>query len=191
MTADDPVLYLVACGGYPAADLPAFVEYAQGAGWDVCVVATPSATGFLDAGRLAELTGHPVRSAYKRPGEPDVLPPADAIVVAPATFNTVNKIVAGVSDTLALGLLNEAVGAGLPIIIAPYPNSALAAHPAYAASIATLRSWGVRLVIGRPGDPRAGADQPGRENTAFPWDDLRTALATLRTVPPRGADADS
>nr|WP_255648607.1 flavoprotein [Frankia sp. ArI3] len=122
MTADGRVLYLVACGGYPAAELPAFVEHARSAGWDVCVIATPAAMAFLDAGRLAELTGHPVRSAYKRPGEPDVLPPADAFVVAPATFNTVNKIVAGISDTLALGLLNEALGAGLPIIMAPYPE---------------------------------------------------------------------
>ncbi|EIV96194.1 flavoprotein [Frankia sp. QA3] len=182
---DGRVLYVVACGGYPAADLPAFVEHARSAGWDVCVIATPAGTRFLDAARLAELTeltGHPVRSEYKRPGEPDVLPPADAFVVAPATFNTVNKIVVGISDTLALGLLNEGLGAGLPIIMAPYPNSALAGHPAFAASIETLRSWGVRLVLGRPGDPRAGADQPGRENTAFPWNDLRAALAAL---PPR------
>ncbi len=182
MTADGRVLYVVACGGYPAVELPGFVEHARSAGWDVCVIATPAAMAFLDAGRLAELTGHPVRSGYKRPGEPDVLPPADAFVVAPATFNTVNKIVAGISDTLELGLLNEALGAGLPIIMAPYPNSALAGHPAYAASVEALRSWGVRLVFGRPGDPRGGTDQPGRENTAFPWDELRAALAAL----PRG-----
>ncbi|MCL9758687.1 flavoprotein [Frankia sp. AiPa1] len=174
------VLYVVACGGYPAADLPAFVADVQADGWDVCVVATPAALGFLDAGGLTQLTGHPVRSQYKRPGEPDVLPPADALVVVPATFNTINKIVAGISDTLALGLLNEALGGGRPIVMAPYPNSALAGHPAYAASLEALRGWGVRLVFGDPGDPRAGADQPGRENTVFPWTRLRAALADLR-----------
>ncbi|SNQ46807.1 Flavoprotein [Frankia canadensis] len=179
MAGGSRVLYVVACGGYPAAELPDFVTHARGVGWDVCAVVTPAATGFVDVERLAELTGHPVRAEYKRPGEPDVLPPADAFVVAPATFNTVNKLVAGISDTLALGLLNEALGAGLPIVVAPYPNSALAGHPAYAASLAALREWGVRLVFGAPGDPRGGADQAGRENTIFPWPELRDIVRTL------------
>ncbi|MCM3886789.1 flavoprotein [Frankia sp. R82] len=179
MVADARVLYVVACGGYPAAELPAFVEATQVAGWDVCVVATPAALGFLDVERLAELTGHPVRSHYKRPGEPDVLPPADAFVVAPATFNTINKIAAGISDTLALGLLNEAIGGGRPMVMAPYPNSALAGHPAFAASLESLRGWGVRLVFGRPGDPRGGVDQPGRESTVFPWAELIAAVSEL------------
>ena len=78
----------------------------------MCVIAAPDGMKFLDALRLAELTGHPVRSQYKQPDEPDVLPPADAFVVAPATFNTINKWALGISDTLALGLLNEATGLG-------------------------------------------------------------------------------
>lgn len=43
-----------------------------------------------------------------------MLPAPDALVVAPCTFNTANKLVAGISDTLALGLLNEAIGAEIP-----------------------------------------------------------------------------
>lgn len=117
-----PVLYLIACGGRPAGDLPDLARHAIGRGWDVCVIATPSAMKFLDPGRLAGLTGHPVRADYKRPEEPDILPPPDAFAVAPATFNTINKLAAGISDTLALGLLNEAVGAGQPIIAVPFPN---------------------------------------------------------------------
>ena len=103
-----PVLYVVACGARPAADLPAFVTWTQDQGWDTCVVVTPFALRFADTAGLAELTGHPVRSDYKRPEDPDVLPPADAFAVAPCTFNTLNKWANGISDTLALGLLNEA-----------------------------------------------------------------------------------
>ena len=160
------VLYVIACGGQPALDLEPFVTGALAAGWDVCVIATPEGTKFLDAGRFAALTGHPVRSEYKRPEEPDVLPPADVFVVAPATFNTVNKLAAGLSDTLALGLLNEGLGAGKPILLAPAVNRALAGHPAYAASLDRLRSWGVRLVHS-PADAR------------FPWDRLTAELAGL------------
>ena len=100
------MLYVVACGGPPAAQLDAFTGFAQQHGWDVCVIATPDGTKFLDAERLAGLTGHPVRSQYKQPDDPDVLPPADAFVVAPATFSTINRLALGISDTLALGLLN-------------------------------------------------------------------------------------
>src|SRR5690349_20773194 len=110
-----PVLYVIACGGRPAGQLPEFVHFAQELGWNVCVIATPEGTKFVDAEGLTKLTGHPVRVHYKHPDEPDALPPADAFVIAPATFNTINKLAGGISDTLALGLVNEAVGLGLPI----------------------------------------------------------------------------
>src|ERR1700732_813328 len=95
-----PVLYVIACGAYPAGRLPTFVGFAQQQGWDVCVIATPDGTRFLDVGHLAGQTDHPVRSRSKHPDEPDVLPPADAFVIAPATFNTINKLAQGISDTL-------------------------------------------------------------------------------------------
>ncbi|MFI6079211.1 flavoprotein [Actinoplanes sp. NPDC051343] len=150
--AGQPVLYLVACGGRPAGDLPPFVTAMQAAGWDVCVIATPSAVKFMDLPALGQLTGHPVRYDWKQPDEPDVLPPADAFVIAPATFNTINKMATGASDTLALGLLNEAIGMRLPIIAVPTPNMKLARHPAFDTSVALLRSWGVDVMF----DPTVG-----------------------------------
>ncbi len=188
-----PVLYVVACGAYPAGQLPAFVRDAQAQGWDVCVIATPNGIKFLDAGNLSGLTGHPVRVRYKRPDEPDVLPSPDALVVAPATFNTVNKWAQGISDTLALGLLNEAVGLGLPMIVVPWPNAALAAHPVFARSVAALREWGVTLLL----DPNRLPPAPARRLTGpgdtpvaepvpaatFPWDELKALLPSLRAQP--------
>lgn len=170
-----PVLYAVACGGPPAAQLGAFVGFAQQQGWDVCVIATPDGTKFLDAGRLAELTGHPVRSQYKQPDDPDVLPPADAFVVAPATFSTINRLALGISDTLALGLLNEGLGAGLPIIAVPWPNAALARHPAFQRNVALLREWGVGVIFDPARIPGATGDP-----AVFPWGELRAVLPGLR-----------
>jgi phosphopantothenoylcysteine synthetase/decarboxylase len=175
------VLYVIACGGRPAGDLPQFVGYAQDQGWDVCVIATPSAMKFLDPGRLESLTGHPVRCDYKRPDEPDVLPSPDALVVAPATFNTVNKLSAGISDTLALGLLNEAVGTGLPIIAVPFPNQMLARHPAFVSSIATLRMWGVHMIFDPGRHPLPVPNQGESGSTLFPWAALRKELCELQT----------
>jgi len=170
-----PVLYIVACGAPPAGELPAFVRDAQAQGWDACVIATPDGSKFIDAGNLSGLTGHPVRVRYKRPDEPDVLPPPDALVVAPATFNTVNKWALGISDTLALGLLNEAVGLRLPIVAVPWPNAALAAHPVFARSITALREWGITMILDLGRLP-----QPGATGATFPWDELRAILPSLR-----------
>ncbi|MEV0971037.1 flavoprotein [Microtetraspora glauca] len=173
-----PVLYVIACGGRPAGDLPTLVEHAQADQWTVCVVTTPSGTKFIDAERLQEATGFPVRSDYKRPEEPDVLPPPDAIAVVPATFNTINKWAQGISDTLALGLLNEAIGLGLPIVAVPWPNQALARHPAFSTSIAVLRRCGVSIIFDPDRLPAPNSGAPGA--ATFPWQDLHKELHKIR-----------
>ena len=99
------VLYVIACAAPPAAEVSRLVSLAQQRGWDVCALTTPSARRFTDVPALERQTGHPVRSEYKNPGDPDVLPDPDAVIVAPATVNTVNKWAAGICDTLALGIL--------------------------------------------------------------------------------------
>ncbi|WP_026410797.1 flavoprotein [Actinomadura oligospora] len=175
---DGPVLYLIACGGRPAGGLTDLVPRLQADGWTVCVIATPSGTRFIPSDELRTLTGYPVRSDYKRPDEPDVLPPADAFAVVPATFNTINKWAQGISDTLALGLLNEALGLGRPIIAVPWPNQALARHPAFERSVADLRAWGVTVILDP--DQLPAPDSPGANEGTFPWNDLRTRLNHLR-----------
>jgi phosphopantothenoylcysteine synthetase/decarboxylase len=175
-----PVLYVVACGGRPATDLPPFVTQAQADGWHVCVIATPSAVKFMDLEVLAAITGHQVRYDYKQPDEPDVLPFPDAYVIAPATFNTINKLASGASDTLALGMLNEAIGLPLPIIAVPTPNEALARHPAFRASVQALRSWGVNLLFDPDRYPLPTPNMGPPAAALFPWDELTSAASKLR-----------
>ena len=163
-----PVLYIVSCAAGPVTGVAALAAGARRRDWDPCLILTPAAAGWLagDLDELAEVTGHPVRSAYKRPGEADVLPPPDAVLVAPATFNTINKWAAGISDTLALGLICEALGLGIPVAAVPWVHGPLAAHPALAASRATLRGAGVTLVD----LPAPAAGQP------MPWDQILAAV---------------
>ncbi len=77
-----------------------FIRLAQDAGWLVRVIATPMGERFIDAARLAELTGDRVRTGFRMPDEADELPAADAVVVAPVTFNTVNKWAAGIKPDI-------------------------------------------------------------------------------------------
>lgn len=104
------MLYVVACGAPAAADVHALVPLAQQAGWQVHVVTTLMGARFIDAEKLERLTGDVVRSTYRTPDQPKGLPPADAVIVAPATFNTINKWANGITDTFAVGLLCEVNG---------------------------------------------------------------------------------
>jgi phosphopantothenoylcysteine decarboxylase len=109
-TASSQVLYIVSCAAPPALDVHIFIELAQQDGWEVCLIATPRAFQWIDVPGLSEQTGHPVRYDYKLPGEPDVLPEPDAIVVAPATFNTLNKWAAGSPTPWRLGCCVRRLG---------------------------------------------------------------------------------
>ena len=134
------VVYVISCGTPNAQQLYTLVPLLQSANWEVCVILTPYATRFVDQAHLVSLTGHPVRSDYKRPEDPGALPHADALVVYPATFNTLNKWALGISDTLALGLLCEFTGMKLPILAIPVVRKGkLAEHPAFQRSLRMLR----------------------------------------------------
>ncbi|WP_086708922.1 flavoprotein [Streptomyces antimycoticus] len=173
-------LYLIACAAPPVRRLPVPIRAAQQAGWDVCVILTPSAyrwavedaEGEIEA--LEKLTGHPVRWQYKLPSQPDVLPAPDAILVAPLTNNTLAKWATAVSDTLALGLITEGIGLGLPIVALPHFNNAQAAHPAVARHVEFLREAGVTILLGEngftPHKPKHG------DLDAYPWQAAIKAL---------------
>jgi hypothetical protein len=105
-----PVLYAIVTGATVARDVGKLVDLAHRDGWDVCVIASPNGCRFIDVDAVAAKTGRPVRCQYKELDAPDVLPPADAMIAAPITSNSLAKWGAGISDTLPLGLLVEAVG---------------------------------------------------------------------------------
>lgn len=167
-----PFLYVVLCAAGIADDVDKLIASAQQRTWHVGVIATPRGLECIDATAIEAQTGYPVQSAWRAPGEPRPLPPADAIAVAPATFNTINKWAQGIADTLALGILCEAHGFGIPVAALPYLNAAQAAHPAYAQSLARLRRMGVLLGDYAPHPPRTGG---GR--IRFRWEQALDLLA--------------
>ncbi|MGW3293763.1 flavoprotein [Streptomyces xiamenensis] len=174
------VLYLIGCAAGPTQYIDDGVRAAQRAGWDVCLVLTPSAARWWQErlGELVELTGHPVRWQYKLPGDPDALPSADAMLVAPLSCTSLNKWGHGIADTLAIGLVSEGVHLGVPVVAVPYFNQAQAAQPAVPHSIEALRRQGVRVLTGpdldhyTPHPPKQGSP------AAFPWNDALAALGT-------------
>ena len=156
---DSRVLYVVTCAAAPTPGIGALVDLAQADGWRVYLIATPSALPFLDLDALQAKLGSPVFSSYRQPDEPKRQPPADAAIVAPATYNTINKWAAGIADNYALGTLAELTGQGLPIVALPSVNGPLAANRVFRRSLDELRAAGIR-VVHTPGEH--GPD-------GFPW----------------------
>jgi phosphopantothenoylcysteine synthetase/decarboxylase len=175
-------MYIIVCAAGPASHVDRLVRLARQRGWEVCVISTPAAVDFLDVRQLGELTGHRVRSHYRKPGERGNLPKADAIIVAPATYNTMNKWAHGSADNFPLGLLAELVPLGVPTVVLPFVNSALAANPVLSRSIAGLRAAGVRVLFGpgefEPHPPGTG----GSRLESYPWalalDAIEDAMTT-------------
>jgi len=168
MTLDGRVLTAVVCGAGPAAAIGTLVKLAQDRGWKVQVVATPAALEFFDEHAISDQTGQPVRSQYAKPGVPRSQV-ADAILVAPATYNTINKWAQGISDTYALGVLAEATGLGVPTVVLPFVNTALASRAPFRCSVDSLRAEGVKILLGpggfQPHSPRTGDDLID----TYPW----------------------
>jgi phosphopantothenoylcysteine synthetase/decarboxylase len=170
MTEDAPqrVLSVIVCGAGPATAIGTLVRLAQDRGWRVQVIATPAALDFFDQAAIEQQTGNPVKSHYSKPGAPRSHIP-DAIIVAPATYNTINKWALGISDTYALGVLAEITGMDIPVVVLPFVNSALASRPPFQRSVESLRAEGVRILLGpggfEPHPPRTGGDRIN----SYPW----------------------
>lgn len=164
-------LQIVVCGAGPAADVSPLVRAAQERSWTVTVTATPSVMEFIEPQPLGSLTGYPVRSTYRSsPGTGRSLPATDAVVIAPATYNSINKIALGLADNYAMTSVAELIGRQVPTVVVPFVNTALAARAPFRHAVASLRDEGVRVLLGaddlwEPHPPGSGNEQ----RKAFPW----------------------
>jgi hypothetical protein len=146
------MLYVIVCAAPPAAQVQDLVKLAPGGRLGGRRHRHP---GGARLHRRAAACGHhrlPVRHRWREPDEPESVPEANAIVVAPATFNTINRWVAGITNTVAVGTLCEFLGLDGP----------LARHPTFRASLRRLREWGVRVLFDESA-PRAARMPPWEE----------------------------
>ena len=135
------------------------------AGADVDCVLTASAQHFVGALTFQALTG---RRAYVDADlwsdEGHILHvglahTAELIVIAPATADTIAKLVHGRADTL---LTITSLAATCPMIVAPAMDAGMFEHAATQANIATLRERGVTIVGPVEGRMASGLTGLGR-----------------------------
>jgi hypothetical protein len=121
-------------------------------GWTTYVVGTPNLEQIAPTATLLDLAGaHWIRD-YGQP--PLDTFPFGTMLVAPCTFNTFNKLAYGLADNLATAMIADALGAGLPIFIAPSMNPGLWNHPRTRESHQQLRVWNCTII-----DPQVRAGQ--------------------------------
>jgi phosphopantothenoylcysteine decarboxylase/phosphopantothenate--cysteine ligase len=71
---------------------------------------------------------------------------ADLLLVAPATANTIGKMAAGIDDTPVTSFVSSALGAGIPILVAPAMHDTMINHPVIRDNISKLRAVGVEFL---------------------------------------------
>jgi phosphopantothenoylcysteine synthetase/decarboxylase len=152
----DPVLdhvYLIVTGAGTARRVPGILCQLAQLGPRLVVIPTPNAARVV-SGRemvLALPPGSPhrvVESYFDEAILPS--PPVGLVLVAPCSFDALNKLAAGIADNLALSVVAEAIGRGTPVIVAISVNVPLWSHPRARASVAALREWGVDVIDPAP-----------------------------------------
>jgi hypothetical protein len=175
------ILSLIACAAGGVDRLrPGLVEPLIADGWQVAVTLTPTAATWFTANgetaRLESLTGLPVRSTSRFPGQPRPHPDPTVCAVVPATANSLAKLALGISDNQALTTANEMIGRpDVPVVVLPAINLAHTQHPAWPNHIAALRSADVRLLLGEDIWPLHSP----RQEPGLPWP---AALAAIRAA---------
>ncbi|WP_256687833.1 bifunctional phosphopantothenoylcysteine decarboxylase/phosphopantothenate--cysteine ligase CoaBC [Halococcus qingdaonensis] len=71
---------------------------------------------------------------------------ADVLLIAPATANTVGKIAAAIDDTPVTTTATTALGADVPVVVAPAMHEPMYDHPGVLDAIERVESWGVEFV---------------------------------------------
>ena len=137
--------YLVVTGTTTASRAPELIRGLQRLVPEVITLLTPNAMRVISPRDLATVEGNRLVESYF---DQAILPrpPLGLVLVAPCSFNSLNKLAAGIADNLALSVVAEAIGRGTPVVVAPSVNQPLLDHPRTALSMATLREWGVSVV---------------------------------------------
>ncbi|WP_027075790.1 bifunctional phosphopantothenoylcysteine decarboxylase/phosphopantothenate--cysteine ligase CoaBC [Maribacter antarcticus] len=154
-------------GGIAAYKITFLVRLLIKAGANVKIVLTDSASSFVSPLTLATLSKNPVISDFIR-SDANITDWnnhvalglwADLMVIAPATANTMSKMVSGNCDNL---LLATYLSAKCPVFFAPAMDLDMYKHPSTVSTLKTLASYGNHMVPATAGELASGLHGEGR-----------------------------
>ena len=158
-------ILLGVCGGIAAYKSALLVRLLVKNGAEVKVVMTDSAKSFISPLTLATLSKNPALCDFFDPKDGswnkhvDLGLWADALVIAPATANTLAKMANGLCDNL---LLATYLSARCPVFFAPAMDLDMYKHPSTLKNIHTLQGFGDILIPAETGELASGLTGEGR-----------------------------
>lgn len=137
------------------------------AGVSVKIVMTPSARDFVTPLTLSTLSKNPVLSSFTNEDDENDLWNnhvdlglwADLMIIAPATANTMSKMVNGTVDNLLLAVYTSAK---CPVYFAPAMDLDMYKHPSTIENFKQLASYGNHMIPAGDGELASGLSGKGR-----------------------------
>lgn len=134
-------------------------------GAEVQVLMTSAGKEFITPVTMSALSGKPVLGEFFNTGDGtwhshvDLGLWADAMLIAPASANTLGKMASGICDNL---LLTTYLSAKCPVFIAPAMDLDMYLHPSTQANLERLSSYGNRIIEPGSGELASGLYGKGR-----------------------------
>lgn len=160
-------IVLAVTGGIAAYKSAQLTRLFSKAGAQVQVIMTPAAKDFVTPLTLSTLSKLPVYSTFQNEDSDEVTWNnhveialwADYIVIAPATSNTMSKMVNGTCDNLVLAVY---MSAKCPVYIAPAMDLDMYKHPSTVSNLQKLSSFGNKIIPAEKGELASGLEGEGR-----------------------------
>lgn len=174
----DKKILLGITGSIAAYKVADWVRALRREGCRITVVMTESACRFISPLTMAALSGNPVHTAMFAAEAPETIPHIslarshDLLIIAPASAQTIGRLAHGLADNLLAAI---ALASSSPILVCPAMNSAMFQHPATQANLATIRSYGYRVLDPDCGKMACNEEGPGRLTD---WENARQAILT-------------
>jgi len=154
-------------GGIAAYKTASLVRLFIKAGAHVKVVMTPASKDFITPLTLSTLSKNPVYSSFYHEEDENAVWNnhvdlglwADIFVIAPATANTLSKMVSGNSDNI---LIATYLSAKCPVYVAPAMDLDMYKHPSTKESFRQLELFGNKVIPAESGELASGLSGEGR-----------------------------
>ena len=154
-------------GGIAAYKSASLVRLFIKAGAHIQVIMTPASKDFVTPLTLSTLSKNPVLSSFFKEDDKDAVWNnhvdlalwADYIVVAPATANTMSKMVSGNCDNL---LIATYLSAKCPVYIAPAMDLDMYKHPSTKINFEAFAKFGNTIIPAESGELASGLSGEGR-----------------------------
>jgi phosphopantothenoylcysteine decarboxylase / phosphopantothenate---cysteine ligase len=162
---EEKKIILGVCGSIAAYKTAILTRLLIKSGAQVKVIMTPSAHDFITPLTLSTLSKNPVLTEFAKDdtgqwnNHVELGLWADAIVIAPASANTLAKMAHGLCDNLLLAVY---LSGRCPVFFAPAMDLDMLRHPATKKNIETLTDYGNHLVPAGFGELASGLTGVGR-----------------------------